>query len=418
MFTALDEKTERRNIFHLYADICWMTFAFAMEWYYLQVYAIRLGATPLQMGWITSGRALLLAVGTGLTTWWCGRQTNRVRAIALPLLIGRALLYGAIVFVPFLPFAPTNQVDLLVALVCLSSIPIGVSQGAYLAMLPTAVSKEKLARVVANRSIMMNALILVCMVVVGQMLEWLPKPDNYQVGFAISFAVSVISWLHIQCIKTPETVKVTHETRKVNVWASRAFRNYALVFTAINASVFMISSIVNLQLVRALNASDAWISLFGICEMAAGALLMLRMDWLIRKFGTRRLIIATTFATLFQPLVLGLTPILHPYIFAELLFGGGWFAVNVLMYNQLVEIVPPEDMTQYAAAYQLIINVSLFIGPLLGTFLIENVMTLPATLLLIAAVRIVAGFLTWGIKLTPIEKSESVMAQPVSASGK
>ena len=53
-------------------------------------------------------------------------------------------------------------------------------------------------------------------------------------------------------------------------------------------------------------------------------------------------------------------------------FGAGWFVVNVLLYNRLVEIVPHERMGQFAATYQVLINFSLFLGPLIGTFLIEN----------------------------------------------
>ncbi|HVO42689.1 MAG TPA: MFS transporter [Aggregatilineales bacterium] len=412
MSAELEPKIERANTFHLYADISWMAFTLAVEWYYLQVYAIRMGATPLHLAVLTSGRALLLAIGSGLTGMWCRRYVNLVKAVSFPLLISRVLIYLGLALVPF---APSHQVDLLVGLVCLSAIPMGVSQGVFLSMLPTAVSRNRLARVVANRSILMNGLVLLCMVFLGQMLEWFPKPENYQIAFGIGFLASLMSWWHVERIQVPNIVKVDRGTRRANVWANRPFRRFMIVVIAINTSVFMAGSIGSLQLVRNLNASDTWVSVFGICEVAGAVVGTMRMDWLIRKFGPRWLIIATTMATLFQPLVLGITPILPPFIFPELLFGAGWGIVNVLLYNQLVELVPPDDMADYAAMYQLIINMSLFVGPLIGTFLIENVMSISAALVLIGGLRFLAAVLAWGIRIGPVSTAGSSRVEAVTA---
>src|ERR1700730_4352569 len=101
--TPLLPATYRANTRHLYAEITWMGFAFAMEWYYLQVYAIRLGATALQLAVLMSGRALLMVLGCGLAQRWQTRYPNPIQALALPVFLARLLLYLAIVFVPFLP---------------------------------------------------------------------------------------------------------------------------------------------------------------------------------------------------------------------------------------------------------------------------------------------------------------------------
>ena len=55
------------------------------------------------------------------------------------------------------------------------------------------------------------------------------------------------------------------------------------------------------------------------------------------------------------------------------MFGSGWFSVNVLLYGRLVELFSQEDIGAYAAAFQLLVNGSLFLGPLIGTLLIEAV---------------------------------------------
>jgi|GEM_PF-2063849 len=396
--TPLAPEVYRANIRHFYIEITTMGFAFAMEWYYLNVYAIHLGATALQLAVLTSGRALLMTLGSGLAQRWQRRHPGPIQAISIPLISARLLLYLGIVFVPFLP---SFQVDALVGLVLLSAIPTGISQGIFLGMLPGAVPKEVLARVVARRAVLMNLGVLPCIMLLSQLLGWFPQPVNYQIGFFISFLTSLISTWHIHRIKTIKRPKVAVHIKPINVWANPRFRRFALLTVANQTGVFMAASLIGLQLVRGLNASDGWISLFGVCEMVAGIFVTFRLDWVIARFGTRRLIIVAGVAVTFQTLILSLTPTLPLFIVGSLMFGSGWFSVNVLLYSRLVELFPQEDIGAYAAAFQLLVNGSLFLGPLIGTLLIEGGMTLPAALLVITGVRLFAAFLAWAIKLTP-----------------
>jgi hypothetical protein len=396
---------ERRNTRFLYGDMLWISVAFAMEWYFLQVYAIRMGATPAHLGTLNSGRALLMVVGSGLTGRWLSRYSNMVQAIRWPAFAYRLILFLGIALVPLLRDVPglkDHMVDVLVAMVVLSAIPTGITQGCFLALLRNALPESKLAGIVARRSVLMNAVVLVCVAFFGQLLERLPFPENYQIGFVIAFAATCVSWWSVQQIKpltiepadtTPEVEKLT--PAKVNVWKNPVFVRYMSTVLAVCVGVFMAAPLIQLHLVRNLNASDSWISLFGMFEMAAGALITLRMDWLVNRFSTSRLIIVMAFATFFQTSILAVITTLPPFIIGTVLFGAGWFALGVLMFNRLVELVPQKEFPQYAAAYQLVINLALFIGPLIGTFLIEHEMTLPAALLATAAVRFGAGILSW-----------------------
>ncbi len=407
--------TRRNNTRLLYIELAWMAFAFAMEWYYLQVYLIRLNpdhpALETLLGLLVSGRALMLAIGSGLANRWQSRFTNAIRALSGPILVARTLLYLGIALVPSIPISFKSE--LLVFMAICSAVPHGIAQGVFVGMMPYAVGKDQLAQVVSNRSVLMNATILVCMVVAGQLLEGLPRPVNYQVGFGLAFAVSALSWWNIRRVVVPDMNPQHEASHQTRVWSYAPFRRFAVITVALNTSVFMAGPLVQLQLVKGLNASDAWISALGVFEMAAGAGLMLIMSRLIRRFGTRRLIIVTTFATLFQAVILGLTPTIPPYIIGVLLFGAGWFAVNVLLYNRLVEIVPPDNVRQFAATYQMLINFSLFAGPLMGTLLIEYVMPVTSALLLIGALRFVAGMLTWLIRTDP-ESLPTATAKPIN----
>src|ERR1043166_2867101 len=103
MADTLNPASERANIRYLYADMLTIGLAFAMEWYYLQVYAIHLGATAVQLGILNSGRALLLVVGSAFSNRWQRQFRNAITALRVPGLGYKILLYLAIAFVPLMP---------------------------------------------------------------------------------------------------------------------------------------------------------------------------------------------------------------------------------------------------------------------------------------------------------------------------
>ncbi|HLY28542.1 MAG TPA: MFS transporter [Aggregatilineales bacterium] len=418
MFT-LSPQHERSNALCLYQDIFWMGAAFVLDWYFLQVYAIRLGATALDLGLLTSLRAFFMVIGSTLSNRWRARYRNPVAALAIPTLAYRVLLLLVPALIVYLP--PAGRVNGLIVTVILSALPTGIAQGVFLGMMRYALTESGLARVVARRSILMNITVLIWALAFGQFFEHSAFPGNYQVGFVIAFGASVFSLWNVLRVKTPDSVVASvldtphpqplspqggQGHKSLNVWKNAAFVRFSVIVVAVNLSVFMAAPLVQLHLVRGLGADDGWISFFGMFEMVAGAIPMLRIDWLTRRFGNARLTVIAAFFTALHTLILALTPILAPYLLAVLLYGAGWWVVNVVLYNWLVDIVPHEHFAPYAAAFQILINASLFVGPLIGTLLIENWMSIPMALLVITACRFGASLLAWLLVRGKLPKSD------------
>jgi predicted MFS family arabinose efflux permease len=400
---TLSPEIEKANRRYLLLDIFWMGVAFALEWYFLNVFAIRMGATAAQLGALASIRALMLVVGSWLANRWARRFDNLIIALRLPTLFHRAGMYFGVALVPFLP--EHMRVNALIGIVALSGIPTGIAQGCFLGMMRSAVSEQQLANLMSRRSIVMHIAVLVCVILFGQFLERVPFPTNYQISFVIAFFATLLSWWSVQKITVPQNPAPTTQNEasapRVNVWKHPTFPRLAIVVFTIHFSVFMGAPLVQYHLVRNLGASDSWISVFGLFEMAAGMLIMLRIERLLGQFGAVRLITVMAFGTFAQTFILGLTPILPPHIIGQVLFGAGWFSLGLLQYKRLVEIAPTEGFPQYAAIYTLLINAAFFTGPLVSTFLIENVMSVPAALLLIAGLRFGAGILAWVLNIRP-----------------
>src|SRR5690606_35776718 len=69
---------------------------------FLSVYAIRLGATPIDLGWISALPSLILLFSASLGAWWTQRYGNPVRSLFWPGLTMR-FLFLLPVFAPLLP---------------------------------------------------------------------------------------------------------------------------------------------------------------------------------------------------------------------------------------------------------------------------------------------------------------------------
>jgi hypothetical protein len=414
MAMTLSPEIEKANRRYLIEEVFWMGVAFSLEWYFLNVFAIRMGATAAQLGALASLRALMLVIGSGLSRPWTSRFDNMIVALRVPSFFHRAGMYLGVALVPLLP--EHMRVNALIGSVALSGLPTGIAQGCFLGMMRSAVSERQLANVMSRRSILMHLAVLICVILFGQFLEHVAFPINYQISFGIAFCATLISWWSVQKIKVPNSLVVLPRdeitTPRVNVWKHPMFPRLALIVFAIHFSAFMGAPLVQYHLVRNLGASDSWISVFGLFEMAAGMLIMLRIERLLTRVGTVRLIIVMAFATFVQPFILGVTPILPPHIIGQLLFGAGWFALGLLQYKRLTEIAPAEGFPQFAAAYILLINAAFFAGPLMSTFLIENVMSVPAALLLIAGLRFGAAILAWILNVRPAPVQAEQQAIP------
>src|SRR5690606_10165919 len=84
MRTTPSDVVERSNFNHLVMDIAWFGLALAATSRFLSVYAIRLGGTPADLGWLTSFPALLLLISATFSGWWQQHFPNAVKAVFLP----------------------------------------------------------------------------------------------------------------------------------------------------------------------------------------------------------------------------------------------------------------------------------------------------------------------------------------------
>lgn len=385
---------EEANFRHLVVDIAWFGFALAANSRFLSVYAIRLGATPAEQSLISALPSLILLFSSMLGSWWLSRHTDTVRALRIPG-VGMRFMFLLPLFAPLFPawFQPWW----VILSVTLPAIPQGIASVVFINLMREAVSEGQMGKLLGLRSMWLNITLGIGAVAFGLWLENAPFPFNYQSMFFVAFLCSMMSFRHIDLIRmVNETTVVKPPTIPwTTVWRSRGFRQVALITALSHMSFTLLIAIIPLYLVRERGATEGFMAVFGLVELGSGAIVSMFAVKLARRMGNRAMTAMMLFGTSLAAVILAVSPSLPLTLVAAALTGGCWMSVALIgLFGFFTENTPNENSTAYSTGYQQVIGLSAFVGPMIGTFLLDMGLTLTGVIIVGAVIRGVAAVMT------------------------
>jgi MFS family permease len=390
--SELSSRAEQANFRHLVMDIAWFGLALAATSRFLSVYAIHLGATAAQLGWINALPALMLLLSAAFGGWWRKRYPNSVKALFLPGL-GMRLMFLLPAFAPFLP--TSLQPWWIILAVSIPAIPQGIAGVTFLGMMRESIVDHHLTQLLSKRSLALNLALAVGAVSFGLWLEKAPFPLDYQIMFLLAFVFALWSLRHCMGVRIITPIKAPAQSPRVNPWRSPAFRRVALVAGVIHVAFTSILAITPLHLVNNLGATEGFMALFGLIELGAGASVAVLTPRLVHRFGNRGMIALAMVGTAVAAIIFALSPNLYVTLVGAALSGASWTAAAMVgLFAYFNESTPADQMMPYSTAYHQIIGLSAFIGPMIGSTLASGGMNLATVLMIGAALRFFAGPLT------------------------
>jgi MFS family permease len=131
----------------------------------------------------------------------------------------------------------------------------------------------------------------------------------------------------------------------------------------------MVTPLIPLFWVRRLQATDPQISLIVTATSGASVVGALLMRRLIARFGRERAATTAACGYALYPLLTAFTTGVWQVIPWAIL--GGFFStmITISLFDNLVSVTPAEDRTNYIAVYNILIYLSLVVGPLSAGFL-------------------------------------------------
>lgn len=391
---------EQENFQHLIGDIVWFGLALAATSRFLSVFAIRVGASPLDLGLISSLPPLVLLFSSMLGGWWMRRYDSAAKSLLWPGLIMR-LPFLLPAFTPFLPLH--LQPLWLIASVTVPAVTQGVSGVIFTVLVRQGIRDENMTAILSQRSVAMNVAIAVAAVAFGAWLEAVPFPLNYQAMFVVAFLLTLVSAWHCQKLqplepppRTPLPATATQPQPIVggSPWRSARFLTVVLVIMLSHVAFTSITSITPIRLVNDLGANEGFMALSALSELVAGAIISLFADRLVLWLGNRGVIGLSMVFTGAGALVLTVVTSLPLTLIGTALSGAAWTAATIGVFGFFIETAPYDEVTSYSTAYQQAVGLALFIGPMLGSGLVQAGMPVVQVLLIGAVLRFIAGLLT------------------------
>jgi len=393
---------EEQNLWNLYVDTAWFGILEGVATTFISVFAVRLGASNGEIGWLAALPALINVFWLIPSARLIERQRRRLPIILLTGLLQR-LGYFLIALMPLV--IHTHRVEAVIILNALITLPTAVINVAITSLMADLTSIQKRARMVSTRNILLSSVGMIVVLVDGKFLDIIPFPLNYQLLFGLSTGVSMLSLYYLKRIQVPDDVIARYQARPKElltlrlrrfvrtVAGQRDFMRFARANFVYNWGLYLPAALYSIYRVRDLHASDAWVGLLSTVLSATTILSYLGWHKFTEKRGNRLVLVLSSLGLVLYPTLTGLSPRLEPLIIVSVI-GGVFSASHTLSsFNFMLEVCPPERRPSYVAIYISLVNVTAFLAPLLGTFLAD--LTSVRTALLIAGgVRLIGvGFL-------------------------
>ena len=402
----------RSNFLHLYLDIAWFGLLSGSAINFLNIYAIRIGATAFQIGLIGAMSAvvsLFLAIPAG--RWLQTKNTNQ--AIFWSSIFYR-IGFLAFVFLPMLA-NEAGQIWAIIVITFMMAIPLTPLSVGFNALFAESVPVEYRAQVAGIRNVMLSVTFMASSLLSGFILEKVTFPLGYQVVFAIGAVGAAMSSYHlffIRPLKTeavpvpsepaPDSVVLRPYARnlatvlRLDIWKT-GFGRVLIVLFAFHLTQYIAIPIFPLYNVRVLDLSDNELGIGTALFYLTVLLGSTQLRKAAHRIGNKKLTGLSVSALAIYPLLLAFaTTVWHYYGLS--LVGGLTFAMVSGSYaNYMLENIPAHDRPPHLAWYNVILNAAVLIGSLGGP-VVSDAIGLTAALVLFASLRFLAGLtiLRWG----------------------
>lgn len=367
---------------------------------YVPVLVTRLGASPLLLGLLTSGAALMLTVASALGPAWLRRTPDWPRNISIPLLLWRSVL----VWLPLLLFLPAFQAEAIVVVVVALNFVAGFSNYTLTAFLSRMTLPDRLARLVSNRWTMLGVGMAVFTVILAAILDAFPRPVNYVIACTLSLAVSMVGFVILRQVRPlplDSQAAGRPRARLRDLLAYPPARDYLLITLLAHTAVNAPGPLITLQMVRVLKATDVDFGWYLAVFWASLAVVGLFVPRLTERFGHVRVFASACAGLGLQMVILAFAPALPVTWVAGFIGGAASVMLQVTAYGLMVQCAPPQRFEGYVGVHTAAVNFAVFAGPLVMSAMTDAGLPIAAGLLIAGVARAGAGALSLRLATEP-----------------
>jgi MFS family permease len=383
---------------------------------FLPVFLTRLGASPVQVGLLTSMPGF-----TGLVlALWVGRFLQRQKNIVHWFSLSRLLVISAFALTGLAPFLVPDDILILVVLLiwALATLPQTMVAVGFSVVMNAVSGPEGRYDLMSRRWSILGITTAITVALVGQVLDRIDFHLNYQLVFLGLSLGGLVSYYFSSRIQIPDAEPMPISSGGSIISSLReyyrlviqepAFVSFSLKRFVYFFGITLGTPLFPLYFVRQLEATDAWIGLLYTAQTAVLVVGYFFWTRLSRKRGSRFVLLTTTLSVALYPGLVALTNN-QPLIFIISSIAGIFQAgIDLVFFDELMKTIPPRYSPTFVSLAQSIQYLAAILAPLAGTFLSEEI-GLSGALLASAGVRFL-GFLLFSRQDRRKERVPPVLA--------
>lgn len=388
---------DRRNFINVQVDAVGVAMASAAA-QFLPIYLTRLEATPLEISLLST----MPAVTGMLLAIFLGRFLQRKRNIVPWFSAARLMVITCYALTGLISIIIPRSYVITATLViwALATLPQTIVAISFSVVMNEVAGPQGRYELMTHRWSILGATTSITVLIIGQLLDRIIFPLNYQIVFIGLSLGGLISYYFSSHIVIPDREPpveppVRNIKDRVGNYTSKiasekpfiAFLTKRFVFLT---GVSLAAPLFPLYFVNVVRASDSWISVINTSQTAILILGYFFWSMQTRRHGSHRVLSLTTLGlSLYPILVSTTTQTWQIAIFAGLagIFQAG---LDLVFFDELMRTVPAEYSATFVAFAQSVQYFSSIISPLIGSTLAVTIGVGPA--LVIAGLVRLAGF--------------------------
>ncbi len=344
---------------------------------FLPVFLTRLGASSFEVGLLTAMPAvtgLLLAIPIGqflqnqrkIVPWFSAARLGVIACYALTGLAAFAFREHSLVIGILLIWA-------------LATIPQTMLSITFSVVMNAVAGPNHRFDLMTRRWSTLGLTTAVMVFLLGQILDRIAFPSNYQIAFIVLSFGGLVSFYFSSRI-TLDDIQAHREGRRLNfkqqireyfslIGKEKPFQAFVVKRFIFLSGQAMALPILPLYLVRELDASDSWIAAINTAQTAILIVGYFLWTHQSRKRGTRIVLVLTTLGTALYPILISMTR--QVGVITVLAGINGIFSagLNLVFFDELMKTVPDEYSSTFVSLAQSLQYLSTIVSPLVGTFI-------------------------------------------------
>jgi MFS family permease len=367
---------------------------------FMPVFLTRLGATPVQVGLLTSMPGF-----TGLfMALWVGHFLQKQRNVIPWFSISRLLVISAYALTGLAPFVVPDNILIFVVLLiwAAATIPQTMVAVSFSVVMNAVSGPEGRYELMSRRWSILGITTAITVAIAGQILDRVGFHLNYQVvfiGLSLGGLISYYFSSRIQIADIEPDDNITKKSIKSTLMdyfelikSSPDFIQFTLKRFVYLFGMTLSIPLFPLYFVRQLDATDAWIGFLYTAQTAVLVIGYFFWSRLSRRKGSRFVLLITTLCVSLYPAMVALTHNQTSIFIYSTVAGIFQAGIDLVFFDELMKTIPIRYSPTFVSVAQSLQYLSAIIAPLLGTYLSEHI-GLSNALIFSSGIRLVGFFL-------------------------